>query len=268
MPEGTESPRCAHQAHLRGERGAAEAQPFCSCPAGLIHMNDCPVTLGLPCVHFRPLEGAPAVAGAKEIDETFGLLMEDYLTRAYYHRVRALSPTPDAWQQRRERLAGEYAALGMDAPDEAMEESEYESEKGRLVENRRRRWEEREERKRQEEDAKRMARGLPPKHAVPREDREEREEGAAPARAAAPEEPARPAAGAPDAGIPPVGAETGAIVAGQDVPGGEEGAPDEGAGDDADEVSPSAPGAPAGPPSGRRRRRRRRRRPGGPPPAP
>ena len=85
-------PRCANQVHSQSPGARPEPMQVCSCGAGLIHMLDCPVDLGLPCAFFRPLEGPPAAVDFAAADELHSRLMHDYLSRAYYHRVRALAP--------------------------------------------------------------------------------------------------------------------------------------------------------------------------------
>lgn len=145
MAEGADSPGCARQVCVRGERGRVEPRPFCSCPAGLIHLHDCPVTVGLPCVHFAP-EAPPQPVDAAEADRLFGLLSEDWLTRSYTRRIRSLAPRPDAWQERRAALEAEYGPeLGPPVELTPDEIEAYEREKERLINLRREREAQREE---------------------------------------------------------------------------------------------------------------------------
>jgi hypothetical protein len=90
-PEGG-TPRCANQLHVGMDGAAPEPAPLCACAAGLIHMHDCPVAMGLECVYFRPLEGEPEVTSVTEEEEVRGRLMSGYLSRSYFHRVRSLAP--------------------------------------------------------------------------------------------------------------------------------------------------------------------------------
>jgi hypothetical protein len=246
-------------------------------------MTDCPVSLGLACVHFRALEGRPEPIDPKEADRLFDALLDDYLTRPYHHRVRSLAPEPDPWRRRRDRIAEEYAALEPEL-EEGIDDETYEAEKTRLVEARRRRDAEREERKRQEDDAKRAAKGLPPR--VPRDRPPRSAEAARRAEAEGRgEEEDAPVDDLPPGSAPPVDApaappaENGGAdgefeeIAPEEAefPPDSAGAPETGGGGGSGSPFPRAPSdsAAAGPPRRRRRRRRRGRGGGGgagPPP--
>ncbi|MGH7162481.1 MAG: hypothetical protein ACREID_03270, partial [Planctomycetota bacterium] len=141
MDQRSEVPGCRHHVHQRAERGAATPTHLCSCPAGTIHMHDCPVLLGLACVHFQPTDGAPAAVERVEFERLHDRLMGDYLTRPYLHRVRSLAPQPEAWQSLRDRLSDAYARASPDGEppeEEAGDDERYEREKARLLEVRRR----------------------------------------------------------------------------------------------------------------------------------
>jgi hypothetical protein len=194
-------------------------------------MLDCPVELGLPCGFFRALEGTPAALDGTAADEIHSRLMSDYLSRAYYHRIRALAPAGDPWQRRREELYAFYATVELEGHEPGEDEEGYERERERLCGLRREREEARQERDQmtREEKARERAR-LGIKTVV------ERAQEAVALRTPS------------ESGPAPDGEAGG--------PGGEEPqAPADGA--------PEREGAPR-----RRRRRRRRRRSGGGPPAP
>jgi hypothetical protein len=153
MP-GEDDPRCTNQVWVRDER---EARPstVCACDAGLIHMHDCPVALGLDCSHFAPRAEDADSLEAREYEDLHDALMGAYMTRAYFHRVRSLSPVPDSWQRRREGIGEVYADLQVepdDAPDEPSEA--YERERARLLEIRHKKEEQRREREEEERKAK------------------------------------------------------------------------------------------------------------------
>ena len=161
-----DAPRCANQIHVRGERGAVEGGPICSCAAGLIHMHDCPVTAGLDCTHFRPLGDDPPALDLKEAEDLRERLMQDYLSRPYYHRVRSLAPAGNPWARRKEELYAFYSnvELGKDQGRsiEAEDES-YERDRDRLIEQRKKREAvraEREERTREERATERARLGI------------------------------------------------------------------------------------------------------------
>lgn len=139
MTHGVDAVGCTHQIHESGARGHPEPTQVCSCAAGLVHMVDCPVSLGLPCVHFEPLENPEPVA-RQEAEAARERLMESYLDRVYFHRVRSLSPEPSAWQRHKEELNRRYqpeaeAELG---EEEVADVSGYEAERDRILERRRR----------------------------------------------------------------------------------------------------------------------------------
>jgi hypothetical protein len=147
--------RCKHLIHHSEERGRAAPSNVCSCPAGLIHMYDCPVSLGLECVHFGERTDEVAAFPEREFEELHARLMEDYLTRSYYHRVRSLAPEGDSWHAWRDELARAYAEdVEAEAGEAAARDDEsYEREKERLIEQRRRRDAEREQRRTASKDA-------------------------------------------------------------------------------------------------------------------
>jgi hypothetical protein len=152
MEPDSGTPRCANQMQVRMDGGDPEPAPLCSCAAGLVHMHDCPVALGLECVYFRRLEGEPEVISMREEEEVRGRLMTTYLSRSYFHRVRSLAPAGDPWNRRREELYAFYATVELDrdssaAPDE--EDDRYGQERDRLLAQRR---------KREEADREREAR--------------------------------------------------------------------------------------------------------------
>jgi hypothetical protein len=127
-------------------------------------MHDCPVTLGLECVHLRPLEGDPQVVSVQEEEEVRGRLMGSYLSRAYFHRVRSLAPPGDPWNRRREELYAFYATVELgESRAEPDEDERYKKERDRLLAQRRKREEaerEREERTREERARDRARLGI------------------------------------------------------------------------------------------------------------
>ena len=146
---------CKNLIHRTEERGRAAPSHICSCPAGLIHMHDCPVSIGLECVHFSERTDAAVAVPEREVEDLHARLMENYLTRAYYHRVRSLAPGGDSWHAWRDELARAYAedSDGETREDAAPDDESYEREKERLIAERRRRDEEREQRKAAGKDA-------------------------------------------------------------------------------------------------------------------
>jgi hypothetical protein len=166
MEPESETPRCANQLHVCMDGGAPEPAPLCSCAAGLIHMHDCPVTMGLECVYFRRLEGEPEVTSVTEEEVVRGRLMSSYLSRSYVHRLRSLAPAGDPWNRRREELYAFYATVELDGkggvdPDE--EDDRYQRERDRLLVQRRKREEadrEREERTREDRARDRARLGI------------------------------------------------------------------------------------------------------------
>ena len=89
-----EHPRCNHQV-LVVDSGRAEPSLLCSCPAGLIHMHDCPVTMGLRCIHFDGDDYPPEAVDSRAENELREQLMVDYLSRSYVHRVRSRASGED-----------------------------------------------------------------------------------------------------------------------------------------------------------------------------
>jgi len=160
------APRCANQLHVGMDGSAPEPGSFCSCAAGLIHMHDCPVALGLECLHYRELEGEPAVTSVTDEEEIRGRLMSTYLSRSYFHRVRSLAPAGDPWNRRREELYAFYATVELDPEGGAtadQEDDRYETERDRLHAQRRKREEadkEREERSREDRARDRARLGI------------------------------------------------------------------------------------------------------------
>jgi len=154
-------PGCTHHIHLAVRRGDPEPTLVCSCPAGLIHMHDCPVMNGRACRHFEAGQGAPVESAAYE--EAHTGLMSDFLSRPYVHRVRSLAPEDDAWMRRRLELLERYAAEVEEDPagEEITPEQEerYAEEKEHLIAQRKRREEARAEReaKTREERARERA---------------------------------------------------------------------------------------------------------------
>ncbi len=236
MEPGESGPRCANQVHVQLGGGRPEPTQVCSCAAGLVHMLDCPVDLGLSCAFFRALEGPPAAFDAAAADEIHSRLMCDYLSRSYYHRIRSLAPAGNPWLRRREELYAFYATVELEGREPMDDEEGYERERERLHALRREREEvrkQREEMTREEKARERARLGI--KTVV-----EKAQEAVA--LRASPEE---------------TGPEPEEEAQG---PGGE----------DAREPAAQAPEG-EGPPRRRRRRRRRRRSGGGgggPPPAP
>jgi hypothetical protein len=156
-PEDDE-PRCANQAHVRVERDESEPTNVCSCPAGLIHMQDCPVTLARECTHFREPNEEVRALPPVEFEQLHAELMEDYLTRPYVHRVRSLAPDEDGWERYRRELGERYCGADseeseIDAPEE-VDDSGYERERERLLAQRRKREQVRMEREEQEKREK------------------------------------------------------------------------------------------------------------------
>ena len=140
---------CKHLIHHTEERGRAAPSNLCSCPAGLIHMHDCPVSLGLECVHFGERTDDPVAMPEREFEDLHARLMDNFLTRAYYHRVRSLAPGSDPWHAWQDELARAYAEdVDAKTPEDAAPDYEsYEREKERLIAQRKRREDEREQRK-------------------------------------------------------------------------------------------------------------------------
>jgi hypothetical protein len=123
-------------------------------------MLDCPVDMGLPCAFFRALEGAPPAVDPAHADELHSRLMHDYLTRTYFHRIRALAPAGDPWQRRREELYAFYATVELEGGEMPDDEEGYERERERLIGLRKEREEARQQREEmtREEKAKERAR--------------------------------------------------------------------------------------------------------------
>ncbi|HEX5135490.1 MAG TPA: hypothetical protein VFY93_00830 [Planctomycetota bacterium] len=160
MEPAESAPRCANQVHAHTGGGAPEPIQVCSCAAGLIHMLDCPVELGLACAFFRQIEGPPAALDAVAADEIHSRLMHDYLSRAYYHRVRSLAPAGNPWLRRREELYAFYATVELEGREPLEDEEGYERERERLNGLRREREEARKAREQmtREEKARERAR--------------------------------------------------------------------------------------------------------------
>jgi len=159
--EPAEEPRCTNQMVVR-EFGSPEPTQVCSCAAGLIHMHDCPVSLGLPCLHFD--EGSSEALEREQVERSRGRLMDDYLTRTYFHRVRSLAPAGDPILRRREELYAFYATVELDEAELAGQgDEEYERERERLIDLRKKREEaraQREERTREERARERARLGI------------------------------------------------------------------------------------------------------------
>lgn len=161
--EGPErAPRCAHQIHVAAEREGVEPSLICSCPAGLIHMHDCPLEAGLACAHFVGLESEPEAIRPLDAERLREELMDVYLSRPYRHRVQSLSGRATPWQQRREMLAHRYAEP--DEPDPTSDDLDaYERERDHLIALRKEREEARqarEERTREEKARERARMGI------------------------------------------------------------------------------------------------------------
>lgn len=158
-PQGA-GPRCSNQVYVCIEGETPEPTQVCSCSAGLVHMLDCPVDMGLACAFFRELAGAPAVVDPGVADDLHTRLMNDYLSRTYYHRVRGLAPAGDPWHRRREELYAFYATVELEGAEAADDEEGYERERERLLVQRQKREEARKAREAltREERAKERAR--------------------------------------------------------------------------------------------------------------
>lgn len=161
MGSQDDSPLCAHQVHTRTEGIGVEPALVCSCPAGLIHMHDCPLVAGLSCLHHEEPAEVPRTLEAHDFEKLHAELMEDFLTRPYYHRVRSLAPAGDPWQERRRELAERFPVAEAEeetapdadgAPDEVDET--YRAERERLLRQRRKKEEQRKEREEQEQREK------------------------------------------------------------------------------------------------------------------
>jgi hypothetical protein len=96
-------------------------------------MLDCPVDMGLPCAFFRALEGQPSAVDMRTADDIHSRLMQDYLSRAYYHRIRSLAPAGDPWNRRREELYAFYATVELEGGELPDDEEGYERERERLI---------------------------------------------------------------------------------------------------------------------------------------
>jgi len=165
MDHVEDAPGCAHHVHIPGGRLGSEPTLVCSCPAGLIHMHDCPVMLGLECCHLRPAADPTEVAPA-DYERLHAALMDVFLSRSYVHRIRGLAPAGDDWQRRRDLLGAEYADQAPGDADEPLAPDEiqhYEEERDRLISLRKKREErerERQERSREERARERARMGI------------------------------------------------------------------------------------------------------------
>ena len=162
MADSADRPGCLHHVHVKVSRGDPDPSLVCSCAAGLVHMHDCPVLMGLECKHFRASDEPEMLLDNREFDKLHSELMADFLLRSYVHRVRSLGTGTDAWQERCEDLLRRYAEEWEDeGSDEVTPEAEerYIAERDRLIERRRARDAERAEReqKTREERAKERA---------------------------------------------------------------------------------------------------------------
>jgi len=162
IADSADSPGCIHHVHIAAARGEREPTFICSCTAGLIHMHDCPVLAGLECVHFSAGEEPEQLLDTRAADRLHTELMEDFLSRRYYHRIRSLSPASNPYESRRDDLLRQYAEQWEDeGSDDLTPEAEerYVEERDVLIERRRKRDEERMEReqKTREERAKERA---------------------------------------------------------------------------------------------------------------
>jgi len=149
MADSADQPGCLHHVHVTVSRGDPDPSLVCSCAAGLIHMHDCPLLMGLECIHFRESEQPELLLDNRGFDKLHSELMSDFLSRAYVHRVRSLATGADAWELQREDLLRRYAEEWEDEdPDEVTpeEQERYTAERDRLIERRRKREEERAER--------------------------------------------------------------------------------------------------------------------------
>jgi hypothetical protein len=161
MADSADRPGCLHHVHVTVPRGDPDPSLVCSCPAGLIHMHDCPVLLGLDCVHFRASEQAELLLDDRDFDKLHSELMQDFLSRTYAHRVRSLAAVSDAWELRREDLLRRYAEEWEDEGDGEVtpeEEERYVTERERLIERRRVRDQERAEREQKSREEKAVER--------------------------------------------------------------------------------------------------------------
>jgi hypothetical protein len=93
-------------------------------------------------------------------DEVHSRLMHDYLSRAYYHRIRSLAPAGNPWLRRKEELYAFYATVELEGREPDDDEEGYERERERLCGLRREREDARRERDQmtREEKAKERAR--------------------------------------------------------------------------------------------------------------
>ena len=145
--------RCEHLVFEPDERRRPVPSDLCSCPAGLIHMHDCPVSMGCGCVHFKERDGEGVLDTEIDPEELHTRLMADYLSLAYRHRVRSLDPAGDPWAERRLNLEEHYALMERDQPDApetaagVMPEEAYEREKEYQLAQRRKREADREQRR-------------------------------------------------------------------------------------------------------------------------
>ena len=164
VSEQTRHLRCEHLVFQPDERRRPVPSDLCSCPAGLIHMHDCPVSMGRECVHFKEREGEGVLVPEVDFEELRTRLMDDYLLLAYRHRVRSLDPAGDPWAERRINLEEHYALMERDQPDPpeqapgVMPDEAYEREKEHLLEARRKREADREQRRL--DSAERARRGI------------------------------------------------------------------------------------------------------------
>ncbi len=145
--------RCEHLVFEPDERRRPVPSDLCSCPAGLIHMHDCPVSMGCGCVHFKERDGEGALNPEIDPEELHTRLMTDYLSLTYRHRVRSLDPAGDPWAERRLNLEEHYALMERDQPDTpetaagVMPDEAYEREKEYKLAQRRKREADREQRR-------------------------------------------------------------------------------------------------------------------------
>ena len=164
MDRSGEDPCCSHRLYQRDELDGVVATQLCLCPAGMVHMHDCPMTMGLECAHFEQRTEPPGASEALEMERIHDRLMEDYLTPAYRIRVRSLAPGESAYQRRKRELEEAFLdAASRSGEDPAEDVAAYEAERDRLIELRKQREEVRarqEERSREQRARERARMGI------------------------------------------------------------------------------------------------------------
>ncbi len=137
MDDAGEHLRCVHLLHGPGPRGGSEPSLLCSCPAGMIHMHDCPVSQGRACRHFAERSEPPRALARTDLEAFHARLAEDFLTHPYFARLRTLAPGAPGPPARHDALRERYGLLedgGREEPGQFPDDASYETERARLRE--------------------------------------------------------------------------------------------------------------------------------------